>query len=220
MGESLEVRSLRRYLVDSAVSHKVTATTNHAQTTATGNTSRHVMAGTDGMGLALDAAGKSGGRDTSELLAIRYAFKPVEHLCYELIYYGLGAPPSIKRGKPYIYPKVVQDGHHNHVHVAVAKGVLLHWTPVPPKEHPVALNMPACAVKLTESGNGYWIVAQDGGIFHFGDATDLSAGSLASTHLNKPIVGFDVAKDGHGFVMVAADGGVFTHNLAFHGSAA
>jgi len=39
----------------------------------------------------------------------------------------------------------------------------------------------------TPSGNGYWLVAADGGIFSYGDAAfDGSAGGLA---LNKPILG-------------------------------
>ena len=34
---------------------------------------------------------------------------------------------------------------------------------------------------------GYWLVAFDGGIFSFGDAT--FDGSMGGTHLNQPIVG-------------------------------
>jgi hypothetical protein len=39
----------------------------------------------------------------------------------------------------------------------------------------------------TPSGNGYWLVATDGGIFSFGDAA--FHGSTGSIVLNKPIVG-------------------------------
>jgi hypothetical protein len=39
----------------------------------------------------------------------------------------------------------------------------------------------------TPSGNGYWMVASDGGVFAFGDAAFL--GSTGSLALNQPIVG-------------------------------
>jgi hypothetical protein len=39
----------------------------------------------------------------------------------------------------------------------------------------------------TADGNGYWLVASDGGIFSFGDAH--FHGSTGAIHLNQPIVG-------------------------------
>jgi hypothetical protein len=39
----------------------------------------------------------------------------------------------------------------------------------------------------TASGKGYWLVATDGGIFSFGDATFL--GSTGALKLNRPVVG-------------------------------
>ena len=39
----------------------------------------------------------------------------------------------------------------------------------------------------TPDGDGYWLVASDGGIFAFGDAT--FHGSTGGTPLNEPIVG-------------------------------
>jgi hypothetical protein len=39
----------------------------------------------------------------------------------------------------------------------------------------------------TPDGKGYWLVASDGGIFSYGDATFY--GSTGATTLNKPIVG-------------------------------
>ena len=39
----------------------------------------------------------------------------------------------------------------------------------------------------TPSGRGYWLVASDGGVFSFGDAT--FHGSTSSMQLNRPIVG-------------------------------
>src|SRR5437763_2446945 len=58
------------------------------------------------------------------------------------------------------------------------------------------------------SGNGYWLVASDGGIFTFGDA--VYYGSTGATVLNKPIVGMAATPTGAGYWLVASDGGVFT----------
>jgi hypothetical protein len=71
----------------------------------------------------------------------------------------------------------------------------------------------------TPSGNGYWLVARDGGIFTFGDA--IFRGSTGSFRLNAPVVG--MARDGtnQGYWLAGADGGVFTFGTAhFRGSAA
>ena len=40
----------------------------------------------------------------------------------------------------------------------------------------------------TPDGGGYWLVASDGGVFTFGDASFY--GSTGGTTLNKPIIGF------------------------------
>ncbi|HEX3795323.1 MAG TPA: IPT/TIG domain-containing protein [Acidimicrobiales bacterium] len=58
------------------------------------------------------------------------------------------------------------------------------------------------------NGNGYWLVASDGGIFAFGGSQFF--GSTGAQHLNKPIVGMASTPDGNGYWLVAADGGVFT----------
>ena len=65
---------------------------------------------------------------------------------------------------------------------------------------------------------GYWLVASDGGVFSFGDATfHGSAGAIA---LNRPIVGMATTPDGGGYWLVASDGGVFSFGDAtFYGSA-
>ena len=60
----------------------------------------------------------------------------------------------------------------------------------------------------TPDGNGYWLVASDGGIFTFGDARFL--GSTGAIHLNAPIVGMAAIPDGKGYWLVASDGGIFT----------
>ena len=68
-----------------------------------------------------------------------------------------------------------------------------------------------------EFGQGYRMVAGDGGIFTFGDRQ--FHGSTGDRKLNKPIVGgaTDVS-DYNGYWIVAADGGVFTFNAPFYGS--
>ena len=69
----------------------------------------------------------------------------------------------------------------------------------------------------TPSGNGYWLVASDGGIFTFGDAR--FHGSTGAMHLNQPIVGMAATPSGKGYWLVASDGGIFTFGDArFHGS--
>jgi beta-lactamase class A len=68
-------------------------------------------------------------------------------------------------------------------------------------------------------GNGYWLVAADGGVFAFGDAA--FHGSMGGQQLKQPIVGMASAPDGNGYWLVAADGGVFAFGDApFDGSAA
>ena len=69
----------------------------------------------------------------------------------------------------------------------------------------------------TPDGEGYWLVASDGGIFSFGDAGFF--GSTGGIHLNKPIVGMAPTPDGNGYWLVASDGGVFSYGDAiFYGS--
>ena len=68
----------------------------------------------------------------------------------------------------------------------------------------------------TPSGNGYWLVASDGGIFAFGDAK--FHGSTGNISLQAPISGIATTSSGNGYWLVAVDGGVFTFGDAtFHG---
>jgi hypothetical protein len=79
------------------------------------------------------------------------------------------------------------------------------------------LNKPIVGMAATPSGQGYWQVAADGGIFAFGDAP--FHGSTGSLTLNSPIVGIVSSLSGNGYWMVAADGGMFAFGDAgFHGS--
>jgi hypothetical protein len=80
-----------------------------------------------------------------------------------------------------------------------------------------ALNQPIVGIASTPDGQGYWLVASDGGIFSYGDAHFY--GSTGGVALNKPIVGMASTPDGGGYWLVASDGGVFAFgDAAFYGS--
>ena len=80
------------------------------------------------------------------------------------------------------------------------------------------LNKPIVGIAATPDGNGYWLVASDGGVFNYGDAA--FTGSAGALPLNKPIVGIAATPDGNGYWLVASDGGVFNYgDAAFTGSA-
>ncbi|WP_308464349.1 hypothetical protein [Ferrimicrobium sp.] len=85
--------------------------------------------------------------------------------------------------------------------------------------HP--LNAPIVGMAATPNGQGYWMVAADGGVFDFGNAgfygstySDGITGLSGAHPLNKPIVGMTVAPGGGGYWLVAADGGVFNFGSA------
>ncbi|WP_276938260.1 hypothetical protein [Ferrimicrobium acidiphilum] len=85
--------------------------------------------------------------------------------------------------------------------------------------HP--LNAPIVGIVPTANGQGYWLIAADGGVFDFGNAgfygstySDGLTGLSGSHPLNKPVVGMTVTPGGHGYWLVAADGGVFNFGSA------
>ena len=71
----------------------------------------------------------------------------------------------------------------------------------------MTLNKPVVGMAPSASENGYWLVASDGGVFNYGDASFY--GSMGGQTLNKPIVGMAATPDGGGYWLVASDGGVF-----------
>jgi ribosomal protein L24E len=78
------------------------------------------------------------------------------------------------------------------------------------------LNAPIVGMASTPSGKGYWLVANDGGVFGFNAPF---FGSLGARHLNSPIIGMASTPSGKGYWLVAGDGGVFTFGDArFFGS--
>jgi hypothetical protein len=58
---------------------------------------------------------------------------------------------------------------------------------------------------------GYWLVANDGGVFSFGSGFYGSAGGL---HLVSAVTGIASSPDGRGYWLVGSDGGVFTYGDA------
>jgi hypothetical protein len=69
----------------------------------------------------------------------------------------------------------------------------------------------------TANGDGYWLVASDGGVFSFGDAG--FQGSTGGLPLNAPVVGIAATPDGGGYWLTASDGGIFNYGDAgFFGS--
>ena len=80
------------------------------------------------------------------------------------------------------------------------------------------LNKPIVGMTPTPDGNGYWLVASDGGIFTFGNAPYL--GSTGNISLTSPISGMTSTRNGsNGYWLVAQDGGIFSFGAAsYYGS--
>ena len=84
----------------------------------------------------------------------------------------------------------------------------------PPSQLSAPISLPACTGPA--SGNGYWEVASDGGIFAFDSPF---CGSMGGKPLNKPVVGMAATPDKLGYWLVASDGGIFAFGDAqFYGS--
>jgi hypothetical protein len=127
---------------------------------------------------AVDLAGRSGpGRDTSELLAIDEGIIRVVPLSMieELIYSGPGNV-CVKHGRivngTVAYGSAVMSRHHDHVHLAVVSTFTYQGGPAMPADDPnrTNVNAPIVGIAITPSGQGYLLVAADGGVFAFGDA--------------------------------------------------
>ncbi len=88
---------------------------------------------------------------------------------------------------------------------------------LPGSSGPAVLDAPAMGIASAPGGQGYWLVAADGGVFAFGTASFY--GSMGGRHLTAPIVGIAATADGRGYWLVAADGGLFAFGDAgFYGS--
>ncbi len=80
----------------------------------------------------------------------------------------------------------------------------------------IHLNAPVVGIAAAATGQGYVLVASDGGTFNFGVGFFGSVpGSLApGQHLVAPIVGIAVTHSGNGYWMVGSDGGLFNYGDA------
>src|SRR5204863_163435 len=65
----------------------------------------------------------------------------------------------------------------------------------------------AAPVPAAAPSAGYWLVASDGGVFNYGDASFF--GSTGGLRLAKPVVGIAGTPTGKGYWLVASDGGIF-----------
>ncbi len=78
------------------------------------------------------------------------------------------------------------------------------------------LDSPTVGMAPTPDGNGYWLVASDGGVFAYGDAAFYGSGSACTSTAR---CGMAPTTDGKGYWLVASDGGVFAYgDAAFYGS--
>ncbi|MGH9181438.1 MAG: hypothetical protein ACRDY5_06965, partial [Acidimicrobiales bacterium] len=68
------------------------------------------------------------------------------------------------------------------------------------------LNLPIVGLAPTPGGNGYWLVASDGGIFAFGDAT--FRGSLPGIAAAGPARAIQATPSGQGYLIVTDAGRV------------
>lgn len=165
---SQETSALIRYVAASGVPYRVTDLTTPGEHTAT---SYHYAAGTGGQGLAVDFGGPVPSRDSDALLAIYQVLLPLAPHMAELFYSGPGG--GLWKNGRRITSRTISDAHHNHVHVAAPLGFDWH----PAKENPMpdrpVVNAPVVGMAATPSGNGYWLVCADGGVFTFGDAAFL-----------------------------------------------
>ena len=144
-------------------------------------TSYHYADGTGGKGLAVDLVDPDEpGWDSPALDRINsqiIRFIPLP-LIKELIY---AAPDAVNVHNGRIvtstyWSKEVRDRHHNHNHLAVAKGFTYNSPEVlMPADDPNRVNViaPICGMAATPTGKGYWLCAMDGGVFAFGDAVHL-----------------------------------------------
>lgn len=168
-GISKETQALLQYLVDSkramGVDAVATCTTDHPRPE-----SRHRQQGTDGLGLAIDFRMRARGLNIHR--AAFDLFVPVETSTYELIYAdppsgkradGSYGPYNIKAGKR-VRPYAV-SGHHDHVHVAVNRGVFLKHPKPTPEEN--MARVPGAVDFCVMHNDDLVIAANDGAIYHF-----------------------------------------------------
>lgn len=95
----------------------------------------------------------------------------------------------------------------------------------PDGPNPAMLNKPAAQIVATPTGKGYYIVAQDGGVFAFGDAQFYESLPELGITPAQPIVSMALCENANtveGYWLLGADGGVFSlppGKIPFYGAA-
>lgn len=209
---SPEVEGIIAYGLATGVPMKVTSTIRPGAITAAGGRSYHSL------GLAVDLAGPYPSIDSGYLADIFHAFVPVEAHLAELIYAGPQVGFNIKNGRR--VGKYAQAIHHNHVHVAVARGVRLDRLVTTPKE-PVGAIAPAPDDQevedmaepvdaLNSPEGGVWVLTRDGGVRaykgapFYGSYPGLPPELRMATDPFVEIIGRD--DDGPGYMLVNSGG--------------
>jgi uncharacterized protein (DUF1501 family) len=78
-------------------------------------------------------------------------------------------------------------------------------------------NEKIASLAVTPDQRGYWLAAENGGVFTFGNAP--FHGSAGGLGLNAPIVGMASTATGNGYWLLGRDGGIFSYgDAAFYGS--
>lgn len=111
--------------------------------------------------------------------------------------------------------RAVAASHRDHVHAALRPGYQLPVVPAKPPTKEEASKMikkPAVKVLSSLTGNGYMIVASDGGCYCFGDFEFF--GSMGGKVLAAPIVDAELHPSGKGYWLLGADGGIFAFGAA------
>lgn len=223
---SKELTMMRQYLRGTGIPHRETS---GIRVPMPGKITRHSFPGTNGIGLAQDAAGPKPGRDTPELLRIFNELWKIRGSLRELYLSHPQVTHMVRQGALVPrsrIPRSILDAHHDHVHWSVEKGTFLVYRPTL-EEASEMIGKPAVSIIMHPKGKGYWVVAADGGVFPFfgeavNDAEDSKwfFGSLGDTKLNAPIVDAEASPSGKGYLLVSEDGGVFAFgDVEFRGSA-
>jgi hypothetical protein len=79
---------------------------------------------------------------------------------------------------------------------------------------------PVAAIAGTASGQGYWLVTQEGGVYALGDAKKAGSGTLPTLHVTPslPVIGLVPTDATAGYWLLGSDGGIFAFNAPFYGS--
>lgn len=137
-------------------------------------------------GLAVDFAGVTPGvtpTTAAQMVDLYRLFLLVGPQLAELIHSGAGIGEAIKNGRlvdgAAFFGPVTWPDHRDHVHVAVPRGTILRplsqalgTLGVDMADDPdrANVNAPIVGIAATPTGEGYWLVSADGGVFTFGDA--------------------------------------------------